>query len=207
MYDGIEAQALNPKLLNLSGISAQQITEHYEKLYKGYVNSFNTIQRKLSQASKENQNPRYTEYRELKVEETFNLNGAVLHELYFNNLGGSSGMPTGKIKNAIMHYFGSVEKWMEDFKAAAASSRGWVILAYDYRTNRMHNFLLDAHNVGVVQSSVPLLIIDVYEHAYFIDYGANRAGYIDAFMNNIDWNIVNQRIETPMEDLIKKSWN
>jgi len=197
--DKIEAKPLKPELLSLKEISPRQITEHYEILYKGYVNTTNEIRRKLSQVSRENQNPRYTEFRELKAEETFNLDGVVLHELYFNNLGGIGGPPTGKIRNAIIHNFGSVEKWEEDFKAAAAASRGWVILGYDYRDKRMHNFLLDAHNVGVVQSSVPLLIIDVYEHAYFIDYGAKRAPYIDAFMKNIDWRVVNQRFEAPWQ--------
>lgn len=205
MYNVVEAQLLKPKLLNLNGISPKQISEHYEILYQGYVNSFNEIQLKLSQVSRENQNPRYTEFRELKTEETFNLDGIVLHELYFNNLGGSGGPPTGKIRNAIIHSFGSVEKWADDFKAAGAAARGWVVLAYDYRNKRMHNFLLDAHNFGVVQSSAPMLVLDVYEHAYFIDYGAKRAPYIDAFMKNIDWYVVNQRFEAPFGFLQKAS--
>ncbi|KNZ70699.1 superoxide dismutase [Fe] [Thermincola ferriacetica] len=200
MHKEIIAKPLKPELLKLDGISTKQITEHYEILYKGYVKTTNEIRRKLSQVSRENQNPRYTEFRELKVEETFNLNGVVLHELYFNNLGGDGGPPIGKIRNAIIHNFGSIEKWEEDFKAAAASSRGWVVLAYDFRDKRLHNFLLDAHNVGVIQSSAPVLIIDVYEHAYFIDYGAKRAPYIDAFMKNIDWGVVNHRFETPWRE-------
>jgi Fe-Mn family superoxide dismutase len=196
----IQARPLDPRLLNLFGISPKQITQHYEILYKGYVNTFNEIQRKLPGAPREDQNPRYTEYRELKLEETYNLDGVVLHELYFGNLGGAGGPPEGKIRNAIIHSFGSTGKWEEDFRAAGAAARGWVVLAHDFRTGRLHNFLLDAHNVGVIQSSLPFLVLDVYEHAYFIDYGAKRTPYIDAFMKNIDWQAVNQRLENPRQN-------
>ncbi len=196
MKGKIEPITLKPQLLTLTGISPKNIKDHYDILYKGYVNTTNQIREKLASANRNDQNPRYTEYRELKVEETYNLDGVVLHELYFNNLGGPGGPPQGKIAGAISYDFGSTEAWEKDFRAAAAAGRGWVVLAYDYRDASLHNYLFDAHNVGVIQSSIPLLVIDVYEHAYYLDYGAKRAPYIDAFMKNIDWQVVNQRFLT-----------
>ncbi len=189
----IEPISLKPALLTLQGISPRQIKEHYDILYKGYVNSVNEIHNILTTVSRADQNPRYTGYRELKVEETYNMDGVTWHELYFNNLGGQGSRPSEFLLNSIQKDFGSYASWETDFRAAAAASRGWAVLSFDKRDGRMHNYLLDAHNVGVVNTSIPILVIDVYEHAYFIDYGARRAPYIDAFMSNIDWGVVNLR--------------
>jgi Fe-Mn family superoxide dismutase len=96
---------------------------------------------------------------------------------------------------AIEKDFGSYQAWEQDFRAVAAASRGWGALCYDYRDKCLHNYLFDAHNVGIVASAPILLIIDVYEHAYFIDYDAHRAPYIDAFMQNINWPVVMERYQ------------
>ncbi|QGG47827.1 superoxide dismutase [Heliorestis convoluta] len=187
----ISAYPLDPALLQLKGISPKQIKEH-EKLYKGYVKTINEIRSRLQQVDRADQNPRYTPYRCLKVEETFNINGVVLHELYFENLGGT-GRPHGPIVDALKKNFGSYEAWEKDFKAAAAASRGWVLLSLDFRDQKLHNYLADAHDKGIVDCATTLLIIDMYEHAYFLDYGTERERYIDAFMKNIDWDVVNRR--------------
>jgi len=189
----IEPISLKPALLTLQGISPRQIKEHYDILYKGYVNSVNEIHNILTTVSRADQNPRYTSYRELKVEETYNMDGVTWHELYFNNLGGRGSRPNEFLLNSIQKDFGSYASWETDFRAAAAASRGWAVLSFDKRDGRMRNYLLDAHNVGVVNTAIPILVIDVYEHAYFIDYGARRAPYINAFMSNIDWGVVNLR--------------
>ncbi|MGI6603590.1 MAG: superoxide dismutase [bacterium] len=178
---------------DLPGLSARQLAEHY-KLYLGYVNKTNEIWDLLQTVDRQSANSTYSPYRELKLEETFALNGVKLHELYFANLGGSGGPPTGEISFFIQRDFGSASSWTTDFRALGLAARGWGILALDINDRTLHNFLLDAHNVGGIQRSVPLLVLDVYEHAYLLDYGTNRAHYLDAFFYNIDWQEVNRRL-------------
>lgn len=179
--------------VSLPGLSAHQLAEHY-KLYVGYINKTNEIWSLLTEVSRVDANATYSPYRELKLEETFAFNGVKQHEFYFTNLGGPGGPPSGPIATVIDNNFGSWQRWAEDFRALALSARGWAALAYDRRTNRLHNFLFDAHNIGGSVQTHILLIIDVYEHAYFIDYGTNRRGYIDAFFSNINWDEVNRRL-------------
>ena len=135
-----------------------QLAEHY-KLYTGYVNKTNEIWSLLPEANRREANATYSPYRELKLEETFAFNGVKLHELYFTNLGGLGGPPFGPIADVINHGFGSIEQWAEDFRALALSARGWGALVYDHRTNRLHNFLYDAHNMGGSAETHILLII------------------------------------------------
>ena len=179
--------------VSLPGLSAYQLAEHY-KLYTGYINKTNEIWSLLPEANRRDANATYSQYRELKLEETFAFNGVKLHELYFTNLGGLGGLPSGPVATLIDHSFGTTEFWAQDFRALALSARGWAALAYDRRTNKLHNFLFDAHNIGGSVEAYILLIIDVYEHAYFIDYGTNRKAYIDTFFNNINWDEVNRRL-------------
>jgi len=178
---------------SLPGLSARLLTEHY-KLYLGYVNKTNEIWSLLRTVNRQTANATYSPYRELKLEETYALNGVKLHELYFGNLGGTDGPPSGEVSFFLQRDFGSTEAWARDFRALGLSARGWGILALDLDDRTLHNFLLDAHNVGGIQRTAPLLVLDVYEHAYFIDYGANRSGYLDAFFANIDWEEVNRRL-------------
>lgn len=185
------------KTERLQDISQKQINEHYE-LYKRYVNTTNRIREDLQDVSRQNANPNYSPYRELKVEETFNWDAVKLHELYFWNLGGLGGPATGRIRALIDRDFSSYDDWQKDFLAAGKSARGWVVLAYDCDDTTLHNFLQDTHNLGPIWRAIPLLVLDVYEHAYFIDYGIDRAAYLDAFFKNIDWMEVNRRLgQTP----------
>lgn len=175
------------------GISERQIDEHYSVLYKGYCGKINEISEKLASVDKADANATYSAIRELKREEVFTANAIRLHEGYFDNLGGD-GMAGGTIRSWIEEDFGSVEAWEEEFRACGMSARGWVALAYDLTDGRLHNYLSDIHSDGV-WSAIPLLILDVYEHAYFIDYGTGRKSYLDAFFKNIDWQHVNDLIE------------
>jgi Fe-Mn family superoxide dismutase len=184
---------LDPALLKMEGISEKQIREHFEVLYRGYVNKFNEIQQKLVTANRADANATYSEFRGLKVGETFSMDGVKLHEMYFQNLGGKGGQPKGPLLQAIVDNFGSYKKWQDDFIATGIAARGWAILSFDPRDHSLHNYLLDAHDHGVVIRSVPLLILDVYEHAYFIDYGTKRRQYIEAFFKNINWAEVEKR--------------
>lgn len=183
------------KTERLQGISANQIKQHYE-LYKRYVNTTNRIREDLAEASKADANANYSPYRALKLEETFNWDAVKLHELYFWNLGGTGGNATGRIRRQIDKDFSSYESWKEDFLAAGKSARGWVVLAYDCDDKTLRNYLQDTHNTGVIWRAIPLLVLDVYEHAYFIDYGIDRGKYLDAFFANIDWNEINRRFGT-----------
>ncbi|WP_026486293.1 superoxide dismutase [Caldanaerobius polysaccharolyticus] len=179
--------------LVLKGISQKALTEHY-KLYEGYVNKTNEIWDKLLTADRTKANATYSEYRELKLEESYSLDGVKLHELYFENLGGPGGMPVGLISHMIAASFGSFEAWKEDFIACGISSRGWTVLCFDPIDLKLHNYLQDLHNHGIIVRTAPLLVMDTYEHAYFIDYGTDKKGYIKAFMDNIKWSEVNKRV-------------
>ncbi len=189
-----ELQIKPLKYKQLNGLSEKQLSEHHDVLYTGYVKKVNEIRQKLQTVDKTTANATYSDLRELKAEESFALNGVKLHEGYFDNLGGKGGLPIGKISELIKRDFSSEEAWQEEFKALGVCARGWVVLAYDWDDQKLHNYTCDAHNQGGIWNCSPLLILDVYEHAYFIDYQTGRKKYIDAFMQNIDWNQVNSII-------------
>jgi len=177
----------------LDGISDRALQVHRDVLYAGYVKKLREIAEKLEKADRSAAAASYSDYRELKVEESFALDGVVLHEMYFENLGGKGSAPQAATLTLIERDFGSYEKWREDFLACGKAARGWVLLARADYDGKLHNFLLDAHNSLVPMGAKPLLVLDVYEHAYFIDYGADRAAYLDAFFRNIDWHKVEER--------------
>ena len=184
------------KPTGLIGISDKQIDFHFNTHYKGYVNKLNEILEKLETVDRSKANQNYSEYRALKVEETFNHMGVVLHELYFENLKNGRGTKPGeKLTEMINKNFGSMEKWKEDFKACGTAHRGWALLVFDLSTGRLINNGLDAHNVYNLSNAIPLLVLDVYEHAYYVDYGPKRAPYLDAFLENVNWEVVNRRLE------------
>lgn len=188
-------KAVKPmKFSELPGLSAKQLKEHHDVLYAGYVKKVNEIRAKLGTVDRAEANQTFSLIRELKLEETFALNGVKLHEGYFDNLGGD-GTPAGPILEMIKDNFGSFESWADEFKALGLAARGWVVLAYDWDEKRLRNFICDAHNQGGIWGCSPLLILDTYEHAYFIDYATGRKAYIEAFMKNIEWKFVNSLVE------------
>ncbi|WP_243113717.1 superoxide dismutase [Desulfofundulus salinus] len=193
-FTPVRAKPLPPELLRLRGISARTIQEHY-KLYDGYVNKTNEIRNRLRTVDRASANSTYSPLRELKVEESYATNGVKLHELYFGNLGGPGGRPTGALYEAIVFSYGSYEFWENDFKASGLASRGWVILSYDQDDGFLHNYSADAHNVGIFVRTQPILVLDVYEHAYYIDYGTDRRSYIEAFFQNINWAAAGARFQ------------
>lgn len=178
----------------LKGISDSQLQQHRDTLYAGYVAKLNLIEEEIKKASTEGTNPTYSPLGELKRQEIFATNGVFLHEAYFGNLGGSGGPATGKIAEMINAKWGSFDKWLADFKAAAMAARGWVVMAFSFNDMSLHNYSMDVHDKGSVCNTALLLVLDVYEHAYMIDYGVKRAAYLDAYFQNIDWNVVNQRV-------------
>lgn len=184
------------KYSELEGLSEKQLKEHHDVLYAGYVKKWNEIQEKLKSVDRSLANATYSEYGELKREETFALNGIKLHEGYFDNMVSGGREPSGILTQWLEEDFGSYEKWLEDFKALGLAARGWVILAMDLDDGTLHNYLCDSHNQGGVWNAVSLLIMDVYEHAYFIDFATGRKAYIEVFFKNIDW--------TPVDAIVSK---
>ncbi len=179
-----------PFTKDIDGISVKMLEQHF-KLYEGYVKKTNEIQAKLETADKSEANGVYSLVGELKREETFAVNGMKLHEVYFGHLSGD-GKPEGELVKMIERDFGSLDEWKADLVATGLSARGWAITAFDFKDNRLHNYASDAHNVGAVWAAVPVIVLDVYEHAYFIDYGTSRKAYIDSFFKNLDWKFANK---------------
>lgn len=183
------ASAHKPKPLGfgtLVGISDKTNSIHHGKLYTGYVAKRNEIEGALKSADRSKANGTYSPFGELKRQETFAANGQILHEIFFGMLGGD-GTPAGKLVERIARDFGSFDDWKADFIACGMSARGWVVLAYDPSDGRLHNYTGDAHNQGGVWGAMPIAALDVYEHAYFIDFGSDRRAYIDAYFKNLDW--------------------
>lgn len=176
----------------LNGISTKTNEIHHDKLYAGYVAKRNEIEEGLKTADRSKAAATYSQYRALKLEETFNADGQILHELYFDTLGGT-GEAKGPVVEKINQDFGSWDAFVEDAVACAMAARGWMITAWDPTDGKIHNFLADAHNHGGVWGTVPLWTIDCYEHAYFMDYGSDRKSYIQAVLKNVNWDNVNAR--------------
>jgi Fe-Mn family superoxide dismutase len=189
-HDEIAARELNPRLLELEGISRETIEAHY-KLYQGYVNKRNEVLGKLAGVDLAAANQVYSEFRALKVDLTFALGGIKNHEVYFAHLGGHGGDPAGLFGDLVRRDFGSLDAWRADLKATGLAGRGWAWTAYDWDEGRLFNYIGDAQNTFPVWNAAPLVALDVYEHAYFIDFATDRAGYIDAFFNNLDYDVVN----------------
>jgi superoxide dismutase, Fe-Mn family len=193
-HDEITARDLKPVLLSLDGISRETVEAHY-KLYQGYVNKRNEILGKLSDVDLSTANQVYSDVRSLKVDLTFAIGGIKNHEVYFEHLGGAGGDPAGAFAELVRRDFGSVESWKADLKATGLAGRGWAWTAYDFDEGRLFNYIGDAQNSFPVWNASPLVALDVYEHAYFIDYGTDRASYIDAFFNNLDYDVVNDWVQ------------
>jgi Fe-Mn family superoxide dismutase len=192
MFTPNTAQTFSPKIYEMKGISKRTVEEHL-KLYAGYVSKYNEINENLAKLTDDDYtkaNQSYSLIRELKVELTFAYGGIVNHELYFGHLGGSGGAPTGELLTQIEKDFGSFEQYKKDMKATGIAARGWVWTAWNHAEKRLFNYLGDAQNTFPVWGATPILAMDTYEHAYFIDFGAARGGYIDAFFENMNWNVV-----------------
>ena len=179
----------------LTGISEKLITSHHDNNYVGAVKALNVVEQRLVTLSKEKDLPVYI-YGDLKRQELIRTGSIVLHEKYFANLGGN-GKADGSAKKLIELWFGSYETWEAEFKRtgnALSGGSGWTVLAYNQHTKEVHNYWSSDHTTNP-PFSIPLLVLDMYEHAYQMDYGAAAAKYVDAFMTNVNWEEVNRRVE------------
>jgi Fe-Mn family superoxide dismutase len=186
----ISPRPLDPRLLQLSGISRASVEAHY-RLYQGYVAKRNEILGLLGDVDRATANQVYSALRSLKLDLTFAIGGIKNHELYFAHLGGDGGDPHGAFRVLVERDFGSVDAWRADLRATGIAARGWAWTAYDWDERRLFNYLGDAQNTFPVWNATPLVALDVYEHAYFLDYQKDRPSYIDAFFENLDWDVVN----------------
>jgi Fe-Mn family superoxide dismutase len=193
-FEEIAPRELKPELYELEGISRAAVEAHY-KLYEGYVNKRNEILQQLDGVELASANQVYSEIRGLKVELTFAIGGIKNHEIYFEHLGGGGGDPSGPIAQLINRDFGSAADWRADLKATGMAGRGWAWTAYDWDEGRLFNYIGDAQNTYPIWNATPLIALDVYEHAYFLDYQTDRASYIDAFFDNLDWRTINDWVE------------
>ena len=163
---------LTPKtfasIRELNGISARTQEEHYE-LYKGYVAKTNEIQEKLNTTDRGTANQIYSDLRALRIDLSFATGGVKNHEIYFGHLGGKGGMPSGRVMEGIKRDFPSYDAWLADFKASGLAARGWVWLAYDHDWNTLTTVIGDAQNTFPLWNATPILALDVYEHAYWLD--------------------------------------
>jgi superoxide dismutase, Fe-Mn family len=178
----------------LLGLSPRLIESHYENNYGGALRRLNAITREL-EALDFGKSPGYV-VNGLKREELVALNSILLHELYFASLGGD-GKPGKPMAEALARDFGSLDRWRGEFVAmgnALAGGSGWVLLVYVPRDGRLVNQYAAEHTQAVA-GGIPILALDMYEHAYHIDFGANAKAYVDAFMRNIDWKAVEGRYE------------
>ena len=170
----IRPRELKPALLELDGISRTTIDAHY-RLYQGYVAKRNEILGALESVDLEAANQVFSEFRALKVDLTFAIGGIKNHEIYFEHLGGEGGNPSGAIAGLVERDFGSADAWRADLKASGMAGRGWAWTAYDWDEGRLFNYVGDAQNSFPVWNATPLVALDVYEHAYFLDYQTDRA--------------------------------
>ena len=183
------------KLIGMQGFSDTLLKNHFT-LYQGYVTNTNKVLDTLSKMLEEGR-AGTPEYAELKRRLGWEFNGMRLHEYYFENLGGKDPLaPGGKLAKMLADNFGSVEAWEKDFKAAGGMRGiGWVALYQDSANGRLFNLWINEHDVGHPAGCHPILIMDVFEHAFMIDYGLKRADYIEAFFKNIDWKSAEGRLK------------
>lgn len=177
----------------LEGFSEKQITQHLG-LYAGYVNKLNEIEQKLATAERGAANYSYNDYSELKRREAVAFNGTFLHEAYFDNLGAKPLDKSGPAANAIAKAFGSVADWEKDTRAAAASTPGWVVLTHNRVDGKLHNYIMYEHHIGLPVHQTIILALDCWEHAFMIDFGTAKAEYLGAFLKNVNWAVVEQRL-------------
>lgn len=178
----------------LKGLSAKLIQSHWENNYGGSVKALAAVKAKLAEAAADKALPPFL-YNEIKREHLLRTGSIVLHEAYFANLGGD-GVPTAKERDIIARHFGSFEAWETEFRRMGlglGGGSGWVVLGWNTHTSQLENYWMADHAHGAV-ATVPILVMDMYEHSYQMDYGAAAAKYVDAFFQNVQWSTVAQRL-------------
>ena len=199
-WDELKAQRYPVFDKDLDGISRQTMEDHF-KLFEGYAKKSNECRKLLNEFDygEIEGNQVFSQLRAVSVDYTFALLGFKNHDLYFQHLGGDGGEPTGRFAELVESEFhGGVDEWKKAIRKAARAARGWVWVGYDLNDGSVFNYLGDTQNLWAVYNMVPVLALDVYEHAYVRDFGATpdgRGEYVEAFFRNLDWNHVNRLLE------------
>jgi Fe-Mn family superoxide dismutase len=181
-------------LLGTPGFSDKLLKDHFT-LYQGYVKNTNLLIEKLAALRKAGQEGT-PEFAELNRRFGWEFNGMRLHELYFGNMAKTPTQPPAAVAKLLTEQFGSLDAFVQAFKATGKSRGiGWVILYQDLQEKAVHPVWVNEHDVGHLAGGNPLLVMDVFEHAFMTDYGLNRAAYLDAFFNAVDWAAVGQRLK------------
>jgi|TARA_B100000214_G_scaffold261290_1_gene192963 Fe-Mn family superoxide dismutase len=194
-----EALVLQQKQFDLpTELLSQKNKKAHEGLYENYVKTFNRVSAELDAVDKDEAGLNHSYYRSLKVDETYNMNAAYLHELYFNNVSdvqSEVSMDTLSFMR-LERDFGSFDAWQEDFIACGKSARnGWVVTGYNTYTQRYMNTLIDLHSLNVPVGFYPVIVVDVWEHAYYRDYLSKRKSYIHAMMKELNWQVIEDRFK------------
>ena len=183
------------KLIGMEGLSANLLNNHFT-LYQGYVTNTNKLIEIFPQMLKDDKGAT-PEFGELRRRFGWEFNGMRLHEYYFENLGGNgSANKDSRLARKLAEDFGSFEAWEKEFRAVGAMRGiGWAVLYQDMVNGKLFNFWINEHDTGHPAGCNPILIMDVFEHAFMLDYGTKRAGYIDAFFKNLNWPAVESRLK------------
>jgi Fe-Mn family superoxide dismutase len=192
---GTELKPLAFDPARLNGLSERLIRSHWENNYGGSVRALAAVKQRLAAAAADTELPAYL-YNEIKREHLLRNGSVTLHEYYFDNLGGN-GQAGANDRTRIAAAFGSFDAWESEFRRIAAGlggGSGWVVLGYNTQTRLLENFWMADH-AHAPAATQPILVLDMYEHSYHIDFGAAVAGYIDAFMQNVNWETVGARLE------------
>ena len=189
----IEAKKFN--FDDVKDMSDSQLQQHYV-LYTRYVSAINKVSIEMNNIGLyEDCNSNFSGLRNVQIALSFNLDSVKLHELYFENMTGLNNKIHGKIQTVINQYFGTYESFVDKFKCIGLSMRGWVVFCYDSFTNDYYIYGQDSHNTELSMNTYPIIVMDVYEHAYMIDFGIDKSKYIDTFFKNLDFNVINSRFE------------
>lgn len=190
-------EALPEKVYTTERVGISKAThDAHLTLYKGYANKTNEIRKALAsmEIDPAAANQIYSQMRALKVNYAFAYGGYINHQTYFETIGGEGGAATGAVADLISEAYGSFDRWAADWKATGMAGRGWVFLGYDHAEQRVHTYIGDAQDTFPTWNHTLLLAMDVYEHAYYLDFQTARMKYIEAYMQAIDWAAVNARI-------------
>ncbi len=171
-------------------LSAEQLQVHHDKHYVGALNGYHKLDAELLE--KEFDGPGYASRSRAR---THKANSTLLHEIYFSGLAPETTAPDAQFTNAIQRRFGSLDRWWEDFQVAAANSRGWALLVYQPLSRKLYNIISDNHGNGVLLAGTPILALDMFEHAYYLDYKNDKTEYIRRFINHINGQNISMRYQ------------
>ena len=177
---------------------SQKTKKAHQGLLEGYVRELNDISSKLDGIDKSSANLNNSEFRSLKIDETYNHNAAFLHGMYFENISDLNSNITMDSLTfmRLQRDFGTFDAWQEDFVACALSARnGWAITAYNTQLGRYINTVIDLHSGNVMVGIIPIIVMDCWEHSYYKDYLSNRKAYVFGMMKELDWSVIEKRIE------------